>query len=60
MGGFEGVAKIVCRDEVGGLEVVFIGIGEADSFIVREAQSLRTAGCPYVSPCPVIPPLLHM
>jgi len=41
-------APPVSRDEVGGLEVVFIGEGEADSFIVQEAQSLRAAGCPYV------------
>ena len=37
-----------CRDQVGGVEVVFIGNTEADSFIIKEAEQLRTSGCPYV------------
>lgn len=41
-------APPISRNEVGGLEVVFIGDVEADSFIVKEAQLLRSTGCPYV------------
>ena len=54
----DGQSEVVLerRDQVGGVEVVFVGSGEADSFIIGEAQQLRKAGCPHVSlkpPCPV-------
>ena len=40
---------LVCRDQVGGVEVVFVGRTNADTFIITEAQQLRKSGCPYVS-----------
>ena len=50
----DGQSEVVLgrRGQVGGVEVVFVGSGEADSFIIGEAQQLRKAGCPHVSPTP--------